>query len=175
VKVNEMDKTLPEKIRENFPNADVSSVEEERLAVTVPKEELIDILSFVKNLGFDHLVMVSCVDWIDEGQFELVYIVTSYVSYNGESSGKGRQHIIVKIRIDRSKATFRTIIPVYQNAEPYEREIHELYGVDFQGHPRLTPLLLEREYPVPPFRKDFDSRNYVKEFFDSIPEIEEEK
>jgi len=49
-----------------------------------------------------------------------------------------------------------------------------LFGVNFEGHPRLTPLFLEREYETPPFRKDFDTREYVRNTFDAVPEIEKE-
>jgi len=50
--------------------------------------------------------------------------------------------------------------------------MHELFGIKFEGHPRLTPLLLEREYKIPPFRKDFDTRKYVEEVFDKIPLVD---
>jgi len=49
--------------------------------------------------------------------------------------------------------------------EPYEREIHELFGVVFEGHKRLTPLFLDRWKQMPPFRKDFNTREYVEKTF----------
>ena len=91
-----------------------------------------------------------------------------------EYTDRERLHIILKTRIPREKPQFKTVIGIFPNAEPYEREIHELYGINFEGHPRLTPLLLERNYEIPPFRKDFDTRKYVKDFFDNIPSIEVE-
>ena len=45
---------------------------------------------------------------------------------------------------------------------------------DFEGHPRLTPLFLERDYEIPPFRKDFDTRQYVADVFGSVPTVEKE-
>ena len=68
---------------------------------------------------------------------------------------------------------FKTVTAIFPNAEPYERELHELFGILFEGHPRLTPLFLEREYKIPPFRKDFDTRRYVEEVFDEIPSVED--
>ena len=70
---------------------------------------------------------------------------------------------------------FVTSIPVFENAEPYEREIHELFGINFKGHPRLIPLFLERDYKIPPFRKDFDTKKYVEETFDKIPFVEDKQ
>jgi len=44
-----------------------------------------------------------------------------------------------------------------------------------EGHPRLTPLLLERDYEIPPFRKDFDTQKYVDNTYGKIPSIKERK
>ena len=127
------------------------------------------LLSFLKDKGYDHLALISCVDWIEKGELELVYIITSYLKENSEYTGREKINIILKTRIPREGPKFKTVMSVFKNAEPYEREIHELFGIDFEGHPRLTPLFLEREYKIPPFRKDFDTRKYVEEVFDKIP------
>jgi NADH-quinone oxidoreductase subunit C len=82
--------------------------------------------------------------------------------------------VIIKTRISRENPEFETVIQVFQNAETYERELHELYGIRFKNHPRLVPLFLDREYSIPPFRKDFDTRGYVKEVFDQVPFVDEE-
>ena len=84
-------------------------------------------------------------------------------------------HIILKTRIPREKPQFKTTTGIFPNAEPYEREIHELFGIKFEGHKRLTPLLLERNYEIPPFRKDFDTRKYVENVFGNIPSVEDNK
>ena len=155
-------------LKTNFGDIHIDFPEETRMIVTASKEQVLDVLGFVKDSGYDFLALVSCVDWIDEKELELVYIVGSY-------SPENKLYIILKTRIPRENPIFRTVIPVFPNAEPYEREIHELFGVKFEGHPRLIHLLLERDYKIPPFRKDFDSRNYVKDLFDAVPSIEEEK
>lgn len=164
-----MNKLLKGELKSAFENVLVNILEESRLAVTAPKDAVLSILSFLKNKGYDHLALISCVDWIEEKEFELVYILTSY------SEKDGKEHIILKTRIPRKKPKFKTAISVFENAEPYERELHELFGIDFEGNERLTPLFLERDYKIPPFRKNFDTREYVKETFDKIPFIEEEK
>ncbi|MCD6413788.1 MAG: NADH-quinone oxidoreductase subunit C [Elusimicrobia bacterium] len=130
------------------------------------KEEILNVLKSFRDKGYDHLEMVSCVDRIKENKFEIVYILSSY----GEN-----ETVILKTAISRENPQIPSAIPVFENAEPYERELHELFGIDFEGHPRLTPLLLERKYKIPPFRKDFDTRKYVKEVFDEIPFIEDKK
>jgi len=164
-----MSKLLKQELKSTYKNVVADILEGNRLVVIAPKNMVLSILSFLKNKGYNHLALISCVDWIEEKQFELVYILTSY-------SEKGRkEHIILKTRIPRENPEFKTAISIFENAEPYEREIHELFGVDFEGHPRLTHLFLERDYKIPPFRKDFDTREYVKEIFEKVPFVEDKK
>jgi len=164
-----MDESLKKELETTFRNVLVSLPEDNRMVVVASEETVLSILSFLKNKGYDHLELISCVDWIEEKKFELVYILTSY------SEKEMRKHIILKTKISREKSEFKTAISVFENAEPYERELHELFGINFKGHPRLTHLFLERDYKIPPFRKDFDTREYVKEVFDKIPFVEDKK
>ncbi|MBC8526575.1 MAG: NADH-quinone oxidoreductase subunit C [Candidatus Cloacimonetes bacterium] len=166
-------KSLKKKLESSFDNIRVDITKDNRLTITIKKDGIISILSFLKKLGYEHLALISCVDWIEENEFELVYILSAYMENDKEYTEKEKRSIIIKTRISREKAEFMTIINIFENAEPYERELHELFGINFEGHPRLTPLFLEREYEIPPFRKDFDTRKYVKDVFDKIPTIEE--
>ena len=161
-----MDKDLIKEIESHFKGTDVSLHEENRLIIKISENNLLEILKFLKDNEFNYLLAVSCVDWIDEKEFELVYHLSSI---------KTALHIMVKIRIPRKNPIFTTIIPIFKNAQAYEREIHELFGVYFEGNPRLIPLFLEDWKGIPPFRKDFDTREYVKETFDNIPTLEEYK
>lgn len=167
-----MSNSIKEKLESAFPDIRVEVPEKDRLKITAEKEAVISILSYLKNKGYDHLALISCVDWMEEKEFELIYILSAYLKRDAEYTEKERLNILVKTRIPRNDPTFLSVIPVYENAEPYEREIHELFGITFSGHPRLTPLFLERHYETPPFRKDFDTRQYVKEVFDKIPSVE---
>jgi len=167
-----MTQPLNEKLEAAFDGVRVDTPSKDRIAVHVQKETLLSVLSFLKKNGYNHLGLISCVDWIDEEAFEMVYILSAYLKDEGTAAQNGNINVILKTRISRLKAAIASVIPVFENAEPYEREIHELYGIHFEGHPRLTPLFLEREYEIPPFRKDFDTRQYVKDFFDTIPAIE---
>jgi NADH-quinone oxidoreductase subunit C len=155
-----------------FKDIQVVIPEDSRETIIAPEDAVLTILRFLKDKGYDHLALISCADWIEEKAFELIYIIGSYGAPEHKSV---RTQVILKTRISRENPQFITIIPVFENAEFYEREIHELFGINFEGHPRLTPLFLEREYKIPPFRKDFDTRKYVEDVFDKIPAVEEEK
>jgi len=161
-----MNNLLKQELESAFKGIAVSIPEDTKLIIDAKKEQIMAILRFLQDKGSDHLALVSCVDWIEEKEFELVHILVPYSE---------KKHVILKTRISRENAEFETAIHIFKNAEPYERELHELFGINFEGHPGLTPLFLEREYKIPPFRKDFDTRKYVEEVFGEIPFVEEKK
>ncbi len=163
-----MNKSLKKKLESDFDSS-VEILEKNGWTITANKNQVLDILRFLKGEGFDYLALISCVDWIEKGEFELIYILSSYLA------DKEKMHLILKTRIPRKKPDFETTIHIFENAEPYERELHELFGVNFNGHPRLEPLFLDRNYKTPPFRKDFDTRKYVEETFGSIKSVEGKK
>ena len=164
---------LKENLESAFKEIQISVPEKDRLIITVSKDAVLDVLRFLKDKGYEHLGLVSCVDWIEEKEFELVYVLSAYMQEDSKYTEKEKTNIIVKTRISRETPDFFTVIPIFKTAEPYERELHELYGVHFEGHPRQIRLFLERDYKIPPFRKDFDTREYVGEVFDQIPFIED--
>ena len=169
-----MNHSLEERLRSTFNGILVGIPAENRVVITAGKEAVLSILSFLKNQGYNHLGIISCVDWIEDDAFELVYILHAYTADDSAHAAAGKDCVFLKTWIPREQAGCISVIPIFRNAEPYERELHELFGIHFDGHPRLTPLLLEREYETPPFRKDFDTREYVKGTFDSIPFIDKE-
>jgi len=164
---------IRQELESAFSDLTVVAERDTELSVRVNKESVVSALSFLKGAGYEHLALVSCVDWIEEGEFELVYILSSYMPTDEAYTDREKRKLIVKARIPRDKPEFQTVTDLFPIAEPYERELHELYGVRFEGHRRLLPLLLEREYEIPPFRKDFDTREYVEKTFGAIPAVEE--
>jgi len=166
-------KNLIQQLELTFTDNEVNTFEENVIKIYAKKEQVKTILRYLKDNGYNHLALISCVDWIKKEEFELIYILTSYLNDNKSYQEKG--NVYLKIRVARENPEVETVIGVFENAEPYEREIHELFGINFRGHPRLIPLFLERKYDVPPFRKNFDTRKYVKDVFESIPVIPEEE
>lgn len=167
---------LKEQLTSIFTDIVISIPRENRMLITIQKEGILSLLSYLKKMGYNHLAMISCNDWIDAGVFELIYIVSPYLPRNPiENEINEKVNILIKTRIPRKAAKFITIIDLFESAEPYEREIHEMFGIHFEGHPRLKPLMLERDYAIPPFRKDFNLDNYVQNTFGKIPSIEARK
>jgi len=74
--------------------------------------------------------------------------------------------LTIKTRINRDKPTIDSVVSIWEdNAQIHERELHELFGVEFKNNPNLTPLFLEDWNNTPPFRKDFNWRDYVRDEF----------
>jgi len=128
---------------------------ERRVWVTIDKDNLIALCNFVKELGFEHLSAISVTDWPQEGRFELTYHLWSYSE---------KILLTIKTKIDRANPIVDSVVPVWQeNAQIHEREFHELFGVEFEGNEDLAPLFLEDWDGPPPFRKDFDWREYTRQ------------
>ncbi|MBN2035669.1 MAG: NADH-quinone oxidoreductase subunit C [Chitinispirillaceae bacterium] len=168
-----MNSWLKARLERAFPRATVTATGETEYLVAADKENALSILAYLKDAGFDHLALVSCVDWIEEQEFEIVYVLSPYMKDNAILTGEEKVTVIVKARIPRDNPEIQTSTHIFENAEPYERELHELFGIRFRGHKRLIPLFLEREYKIPPFRKDFDTRKYVEKTFGAIPAVED--
>lgn len=128
-----------------------------RTRVDVPADSLVAVLELLKGqASFVHLSAISCVDWLQAGQFELVYHCWSYEW----------QHLVsIHIRIDRKQAEYVSVYDLYKPAGFFERDIYEMYGIYFQGSPHMEKFILTEWEGMPPMRKDFDSEAYVNETF----------
>lgn len=139
-------------IKDELNPLDVDQLREQNLTVTLANDKLVSGLNYLKSQSYIHLSTISCVDWIDEDEFELVYHLFSY---------QDKTNISVKTRIDREKAEFVTIKEIWAVAEYYERDIHDFFGIEFKGNDNLEELILENWNDIPPMRKDFKTREYV--------------
>ena len=136
-----------------------------RIWLDAGTENLIALSQWLKEQGFEHLSAISVTDWLAEGKFEVTYHLWSH------------QHKILltlKINIDRENPVVDSVTSIWgESAQIHEREMHELFGVEFKGNTNLTPLFLEDWSGTPPFRKDFDWRAYVREkYYDKTNERE---
>lgn len=139
-------------------NARIDSNNPRRVRVDVPPKELPALLELLKGrAGFLHLSAISCVDWADDEQFELVYHLWSY-----ELSTLVSAHI----RIERDPGVYISIYDLYEPAAFFERDIHEMYGIFFEGSPDMEKFILTEWLGPPPMRKEFDSEGWVNDHFD---------
>lgn len=114
--------------------------------------EVADWLSFANNLRndeqlyFDYLFCITCIDW--KTHLTMVYHF---------DSTKYRHNIVVRIKLDRSDPQIETVSHIWKTAEFHEREVYEMFGVNFLNHPDLRLLILPDGWEGRnPMRKDFE-------------------
>ena len=116
--------------------------------VWVRAEAVLEVCRFLKedpSLGFDYLVSVSAVDYIEH--FEMVYHLVSMA--NNHST-------VLKAKCwGREDPTVSSVMSVWQGADLQEREVYDLMGITFTGHPNLKRLMLWEGFPGNPQRKDY--------------------
>lgn len=139
----EIQKTIGDKLGAKVLEVAVKSPRQ--MFVTVAPENLLEAMRFLKqDLGLYHL---STITGRDTGEkLEALYHLTM----------EGME-LTVRSQTDRANPKLPTIIPVYPGAVFYEREVHDLVGIDIEGHPDLRPLVLPEDWPqgVYPLRKDW--------------------
>ena len=123
----------------------------EDVVVEIPAVNLTQLALELREIGFDRLGMVTAVDLGDE--FEMVYRVTSR-SLSASA--------FVKARIGRVDAHIASLCDVWPAANWQEREVFDLFGIDFVGHPDMRRILLPAEWPGWPLRKDYDDPNVIR-------------
>ncbi len=117
-------------------------------AILVNSDSLFKVAQYLKSsprLNFDYLVNVTAVDYYD--YFELVYQLVS-IEHN--------HSLILKTRCyDRDKPTLPSVVSLWQGADYQEREIFDLMGINFEGHPNLKRIVLWQGFEGHPLRKDY--------------------
>lgn len=113
--------------------------------LNVEKSELKTLMRKLRdNYGFNHLANLSSVDYNEE--FEVVYHLYSIPT---------NDKICVKTRVPRNSAEVDSQIDIWPTADWQEREVYDLMGIKFKGHPNLIRVLLPDNFDGHPLRKDF--------------------
>lgn len=135
-----------EKIVEIFPRATFDAAAEEP-ALIAQAADFPAVLRMLKEKeGFDRLGNLTAVDWKDH--IEMVYHL-----YDMEENVK----LEVKVALDIAAPVIESATALYPGAEFEEREVYDLMGVEFLGHPDLRRILMPDDYPAHPLRKDFQA------------------
>ncbi|MFJ8432838.1 NADH-quinone oxidoreductase subunit C [Kitasatospora sp. NPDC094019] len=118
------------------------------ITVDVPAEHWIEALTAARDtLGLTFFDWLSAVDELAEG--------FSVVAHLAAVDAPGVRHLAVRTRVPRAGAALPTAVAVYAGAAWHERETHEMFGIDFPGHPHLVTLLLPDGFEGHPLRKEF--------------------
>lgn len=128
----------------------------EWLNVSLTPADFISSIEILRNkveLSFDYLFCQTCVDW--KTHLTMVYHLESTMY---------RHQVVVKVQLDRNKPEIETVSHIWRTAEFHEREVYEMFGVNFLNHPDLRLLILPDGWEGRnPLRKDFeDPVNMIK-------------
>ena len=145
-----------QRLRDRFGGAVVDTHEYRGDAtLVVERGTLVDVLRFCRDepaLGFDVLMDLTAVDYQkypgreDGPRFDVVYHLYSL----------GHNHRVrVKVRVDEDDATVPTAVDLWPIANWFEREVWDMFGVRFSGHPDLRRLLMYEEFVGHALRKDY--------------------
>jgi NADH-quinone oxidoreductase subunit C len=115
----------------------------------VPADRIADVCRFARDdaaLRFDCLSNLSGVDYPKRSVIQVVYHLFSYPH---------RHHLVLKVDAVRDDPVVQTVSDVWSTADWLEREVFDLLGVRFTGHPDLRRILMPEDWPGHPLRKDF--------------------
>lgn len=132
------------KLVEIFPKATFDAEAEEPAFIVTAADFPAVLRALKEKEGFDRLGNLTAVDWKD--RIEMVYHL-----YNMEENVK----LEVKAALDSAAPVIESATSLYPGAEFEEREVYDLMGVEFLGHPDLRRILMPDDYPAHPLRKDF--------------------
>ena len=124
--------------------------------LVVPAAQSFDVLGHLKQQGFDLLIDVTCVDYLEyrgaKQRYGLVYLLASTTT---------NQRLTVRVFVDDPVSedekwpTVRSVVPLWRAADWLEREVWDLFGIQFAGHPDLRRLVMPDEFTAHPLRKDY--------------------
>ncbi len=122
--------------------------------VITTKENLLKVIEILKNeLGFNTITDITAVDWYGrrDKRFDVVYHLRKVQSPH---------RIRIKVAIDDGEKV-PSIVPIFEGANWLEREVFDMFGIEFEGHPNMKRILLWEGFPGHPLRKDFFWREEV--------------
>ena len=119
--------------------------------VVVPKESLLAVMQHLKSDGkFDLLVDVTCVDYLNyrdaRDRFGLVYLLANTIT---------SERLTVRCFLNEPDLTVPSMVPLWSGANWLEREVYDMFGIHFDGHPDLRRILMPDEFAAFPLRKDY--------------------
>jgi NADH-quinone oxidoreductase subunit C len=141
-----------EMVREQFPQAIVETVEYRgEQTIVLQPEDLVAVCAYLqKNLAYTFLSSITAVDWLEHvPRFDVVYHLLSIP----------HQCVLrLKVRVGERREehpSVPTVSGVWPGANWYEREVYDLFGITFAGHPDLRRILMPMDWTTHPLRKDY--------------------
>lgn len=145
-------------LKKEFPQ-EILDIKEYRRETTVlvNSDKIATICDYLKNsLAFTFLADLTAVDYLEvkSPRYEVVYHVHRFGPDCEENI-----RIRLKAEVTQQESRIDSVTPVWSGADWLEREVYDMFGIEFSGHPDLRRILMPEDYGPFPLRKDFDVRN----------------
>ena len=143
------------KLDERFGAATFATSEfRDNFRLECPRDKAGELLRFLKDsCGFDMLVDLTAADYVEydgaRDRFKVIYLLAS--------TGSG-ERLIVRVPLNEPDLSLPSAVPLWLGANWMEREVFDMFGIRFDGHPDLRRVLLPDEFTAFPLRKDYPLR-----------------
>ena len=122
------------------------------LSLTVAPEKIREAAATVLAAGYNAFEDMTAVDWLpSEPRFQLSYHILSH---------KYKERIRLRAWVDSSDPSIVSITSIWPGANYYEREVFDLFGIRFDGHPNLRRIMMPEDWVGYPLRKDYPVEGY---------------
>lgn len=156
---------LYNRLKALYPLGELTEQRKNLAFVTVRAEHLRAAIVHLRDKeGYTHLVLLTAVDWLEDGQFQLTYLL------NNRALARDLGLRVMISRPSTGLAAMESIHDVWPTAATYQRELREMFGIDFPGSPRVEEeFILEGWNDIPPYRRDFDTLKYAQKSYAERP------
>jgi NADH-quinone oxidoreductase subunit C/D len=144
---------VAEKIKAALPDAGISANAQ---GISVDRNKIVEVMRFVRDdaqLGLNYLANVTSVDFPD--RIEVVYHLASV--------DRGGSPVTLRVNADKQEPVVPSVVSVFRGADFQEREVYDMMGVRFTGHPNLRRILMWEGFEGFPLRKDYHEPYYEEE------------
>jgi NADH-quinone oxidoreductase subunit C len=124
----------------------------DEMTLTIAREGIVAAGFAVQAAGYNFLEDVTAVDWLPASpRFQVSYHILSHTL---------KERIRLRVMLDEASPAVETITTVWPSANYYEREVFDLFGIRFDGHPNLRRIMMPEEWSGHPLRKDYPVEGY---------------
>ena len=122
------------------------------LTLKIARQHIRAAAALVQKSGYNFLEDVTCVDYYPvEPRFQVIYHIVSHGL---------KSRVRLAVPVDSIDLDIDSIVPVWPSADFYEREVFDLFGIRFAGHPNLRRIMMPDEWEGHPLRKDYPVEGY---------------
>ena len=140
-------------LADRFGDAVRGTVFRDNVRYVVAPDRLIEVMTGLKGAGFDYLVDVAGIDYLHYPDATDRYGVV-YALANSDTA----ERVFVKVFVNDPDPSVPSVYPLWKGADWMEREVYDMYGVVFEGHPDLRRILMPEGFASYPLRKDYPLR-----------------